>query len=333
MADQVETVTTQTVEGTPAPTETRTETVQAPKSIREHYEAAKTAQSKADQAPDAAAPGDDTKPEPETVEQPQAGDQPEEAAPSEDTLLTADEVAKLSPKERTLYEKAQKNYTIKTQELARQRKELEPWKDLISNLQDPARWKDTVRQLAQQAEILPKAEQQAVQAEAEKTVAELPEELKFLQPYFEQFGQKLLGQLQSKIDPVVASQNEIVMQKIAESTEATMKSFGEKHKGWEAHETAMTDLAKQIQPVGNMSDYDYMEMLYKLATFDMQSADRTKQIAAKIQKSAAAAETPSSGVQSERVEVALPSNLRGASSSDRLKAAFEAAKRGEHWTG
>ncbi len=93
----------------------------------------------------------------------------------------------------------------------------------------------------------------------------------------------------------------------------------------------MLAIAQTIQPTGNMSELDYLDVLYKLATHGVQSAEKTKQVVDKMRKSAENAEAPVQGVQSERVEYARPANVAQMSSRERFQAAHEAAKRGQKW--
>lgn len=281
-----------------------------------------------DQAPVISEPLDDT-PEKKTVEEPEkVADQPEKTTEDpEDTLLTADEVSKLNPKERGLYEKAQKNYTLKTQKLAADRKELEQWKPLIDQLTtnpDAA-----IEQLAQQRgmKLSKAAQDNTVEKQTEATLAELPEELAFLKPVFEAYGKKLMDTMRGEITPLKEGYSAIVSEAAAAETEATLKSFEAKYPGWQKHEKAMLDMGQKILPGKGMSDFEYMEILHRQVTAGTDEAERTKKTVEKINKSAAASESPTPGIANSRVEHALPPPDKRD-----IKAAWEAAKRGEVWT-
>lgn len=324
-----ETVTTQTVDA--GTTQGATSTGAPPPTFRDMVAAELREQSK-DQV-GTAANSDDTSAEQTAEQTQQAGDQTVEAADTEDALLTPEEVAKLSGKELDLYKKAQKNYTIKTQGLAAERKKLEPFRDLIDALQDPDRAKDTVMQLAQHVGLVSKAEEKKIEAAADGLLNGLPAELSFLRPHLEEFGKQLLAQFQSEIAPLKSQTQEIVTKTMAEATTATLSAFGKEYPGWEKYEPQMIEIGKSVQPSGNMSEMDYLKMLYKLATYDVQSAEKTKQIVEGMTKAAKAAEpsSTSSAVQSERVVYAKPANIAQMSSRERFLAGHEAAKRGQKW--
>lgn len=314
-------VTTETVNATETPAEA------VP--FREQVRAELNGQSK-DQAPETpeVKEGDDT-PAEQTAEEPKTEDQPVEAVESEDTLLTAEEVSKLSGKELDLYKKAQKNYTQKTQRLAEREKELEPFSELISALKDPVRAKETIAQLAQQAGITPRET-----APVAKPV-ELDPEYEFMRPMFQSFKdeakREALAELKAEIAPLKSQTDEIMSKSMAEATTATLTAFGKTHEGWEKHEAQMIALGKQIQPTGAMTELEYLDVLYKVATHGHQSAEQTKKVVDKMKKAAEAAEPPVQGVQSERVEYARPANIAGMSSRDRFLAAHEAGKRNQKW--
>ncbi len=68
----------------------------------------------------------------------------------------------------------------------------------------------------------------------------------------------------------------------------------------------MTELGQKLQPTSAMDETEYMEMLYHLATRDIQSAEQTKKVIAGMAKAAAAAEPSDSGVQPNRVSRKAP---------------------------
>jgi hypothetical protein len=73
-----------------------------------------------------------------------------------------------------------------------------------------------------------------------------------------------------------------------------------------------------------MGEFEYMETLYTLATAKLSEAEKTKQVIAKIDKSAAASEPATSGVSQERVAHKRPENAT-------LRDAYKAAKAGQVW--
>jgi len=302
-------------------------TPEPPKTIRDHYEAAKAAQSSSpedDQGTPEVAP-DDT-PAEQPAEQPdKVADPPTETTETQDALLTAEEVGKLSPKEKKLYEKAQKNYTQKTQALAAERKEIESWKPLMES------WKSNpdaaLEQLARQRGFSLTRPQQDTTAkeQAKEIVDQLPDELAFLEKPLETRIQKALD---ARLKPLEEREAQRNAQTAAAETKATLEAFSAKYKGWEKHEPAMMKLGEKLLPTGGMSDFEYMENLYKLATADIDKAEEAKKVVARMEKSVAAAESPTTGVAEGRVEHRKPSNI---TSQNAFREAYKAAKQGIVW--
>ncbi len=296
-----------------------TPVVSEPKTIHEHYEAAKAEQSKADQVPETVKV-DDTPPEKPAEDPDKPADQPNATGEAEDALLTTDEVAKLTPKERGLYEKAQKNYTLKTQKLAADRKEFDEWKPLIEALK--TRPAEAMEQLATQLGM-------KLQKPAQDTPAEtLPEEWSFLEPILSERDKRLEARIRAEIEPVKQAHEEAAVKAIADETASTVKAFAAKYPGWQKHEAAMLDIGKKFMPAaGAMTDFEYMEVLHKLATADQTEAEKTKKVVEKIEKAARSVEPNTSGLSEDRVVHALPPPDKRS-----IRDAYEAAKRGELWT-
>lgn len=286
-----------------------------------------------DQGPAEAKPkeGDDTSAKTPAEDPAKVADQPTEATDDTDALLTADEVAKLSPKERKLYDKAQKNYTLKTQKLAADRKEFDAQKPLMDALR--ANPMAALEEIAKHNGLtLSKAAVQdtnTVDTTTAAALAQLPEELQFLKPVFEQFGKTILATMKGELEPVRQAQATMVSAAAAAETEGTIKAFEASHPGWKKHESQMMEIGKSLIPTaGAMTDFQYMETLYKLATADMKKADQVKETVKQINKSASSVEPNTPGVADSRVEHAMPANWSTMNNSERMRASFEAAKNG-----
>ena len=283
---------------------------------------AQIAQSEKDQAQSAVS--DDT-PETKTVEEPEkVADQPEESTEEEiDALLTPEEVAALPKKERSLYEKAQKNYTLKTQALAAERKEMEQWKTLIDALQnDPD---SAIRQLAERRGL------KFAEKPVEQDNTPIPDELKFLEPIFAAREKAIEAKLEAKYGPLKEQVDSITSQAIAAETESSLAQFEAKNPGWKKYETRMLEIGQEFMPAKPMSDMKYMETLLTLAKINDTEAEKTKKVVEKINKAVASAEPNISGVPTHRVETTPPSNWTGMTDRQQLEAAMAAAKRGERW--
>lgn len=299
---------------------------EAPKGA-EAFEAARAAvkSQSSDQGAETDTATDDTSATPPAEDTTKVVDQPKEATEESDTLLTPEEEAKLSPKERTLYEKAQKNYTLKTQKLAADRKALEEWNPLIEGFKSNPR--ATLESVAAQLGLkVADQDTKTIETKTSEALAELPQELEFLRPHFESFGKKLMDSMKGELAPIKAQHEQLITEATAAETEATLKSFSAKYPGWEAHEQGMIELGKKILPGTGMSDFEYMETLYKLKTADIAEAEKTKKVVAKLNNVAKNSERQTSGIPNERVSHVLPPPDKRS-----MRDAFEAAKRGEVW--
>ena len=268
---------------------------------------------------------DDTPPA-KTVEDPEkVADPPAETTDDPDALLTPEEAATLTPKERGLYAKAQKVFTQKTQALAADRKALEEWQPLIEGMKsNPAA---TLEQVATHFGFtLSRKDATTVQKHTAEAMAGLPEELAFLKPVFEAQAAQILAAAKAEIAPIKEAHTAMVSEAAAAETLSTLKAFEKEHPGWKKHEAAMIAMGQKILPGKDMTDSEYMEILYRQVTAGIDEAERTKKTVEKINRSAAASESQTPGISDKRVEHALPPPDKR-----NIHAAFEAAKRGEVW--
>ena len=308
---------------------TAEETVNAPKG-NAAFDAARASVRASEEVP-AETPADDTPPATPPAQEPETpADEPKETGPEPDTVLTPEELAALPPKERANAEKWQAKLTQKSQALAARTKELEDWLPLIETLKtnpDAA-----IEALAQrQGFTVTKAQQDAIQKKTAELTAELPEELKFMQPIFEQFGSKLLDSVRGEIVPLKQATDQIMTQALAAETEATIKQFGAKHPGWEKHEGRMIELGHKILPAKGTTDADYMETLYTLAIAGISEAEKAKKIVDQINKSADNSEQKKSGVSESRVAQTIPAEFAKLDNKEQMRRAYEAAKSGISW--
>lgn len=262
--------------------------------------------------------GNDTTPEATpTVEDPApAADPPVETATTDDDgLLTAAEVEKLSEKERGLYEKAQKNYTLKTQKLAAERKDFEKWKPLIDAISaDP------------EAAIRKLAEERGLKFAEPVTEDTTPEELKFLEPVLSARDKQLEAKIRAELAPLKEGMDRITSEAIAAETQADEAAFEAKYPDYRKLEPRMLELAQDFIPARKMEGGKYLAILRTLALAETSEAEKTKKVVEKINKAAANADPVESGIPNSRVEHAIPPPDKRS-----MRDAWEAAKRGERW--
>jgi hypothetical protein len=265
-----------------------------------------------------------------------------ETGPTEDALLTPEEVSKLSAGDRKLYEKAQKNYTQKTQKLAAERKEWEEsrktfdsWKPLIDAFE--ANPEDTIQRIASERGLkLVKADAQdtqVIESKTAETMAELPAEWQFLTTVLNAFEQRIrqetLAEVRGELKPIKEAHDVALSNAVAAETESNLAAFTAKHPDWKKHEAKMTEMADKFQPAKPMKDTEYLEILYKLVTADLKEADQTAAIVDKINKVVEKAEPAAQSVDSSRVEHVMP---KGIDPRHRFREAAKAARQGIRWT-
>ncbi len=271
------------------------------------------------------APSDDTSKDEKPAEDPVAADQPKEPA-DEDALLTPEELAALPAKERAKAEKWQAKLTQKAQSLAAQGKEFDRWKPLITELE--ANPDAALTKLAEQRGLkLTPRQDTTVESKTTEQMAELPEEWQFMKPVFEAYGKKLLDSVRGEIAPVKEAHERMTTEAVAAETESTLERFTAKYPDWKKHEAKMLEIGTKFIPKeGSMSDFEYMETLRTLATAGISEAEKTKTVIAKINKAAENVEPNTSGMQQDRVVHTMPPPGKRD-----MRAAWEAAKRGEVW--
>ena len=306
------------------PEEKVTAVAEKPSSFKDHYEAAKSAQSSTEDQGEPPVKVDDTPPETPPAQEPEKpADEPTETGEPPDTLLSEEEVRQLSAKDRKLYEKAQKNYTQKTQKLAADRKAMEEWTPLIDGLKaDPDA---TLEKLAKERGFVlqkPETKQESTSAD------DLPEELKFLEPIFSAREKALEAKIRAEMAPVKDGLDRMTSEAIAAETQSTIAQFSAdpRYSNWKQHEARMLEIGAEFIPAKPMSDFKYMQHLYTLATAELNEAEQTKKLVTKINKSAANVDPAAPTVQDSRVEHALPPP-----GSRSMRDAWDAAKRGESW--
>lgn len=288
------------------------------------------AQSK-DQGAGAAAEDTEAAKETETVQEPEkVADEPDETTEPEDTGLTEKELAALSPKERANAEKWQAKLTQRAQKLSATEKALEEWQPLIEGMKTNPH--ATLEQVAKQLGFkISKAEAKAIENHTEAAMAELPEGLEFLKPVFEKQAAQILAAAKAEVAPIKEAHAAMVQEAAAAETQSELAAFSKEFPGWEKHEAAMIQMGERILPGKGMSTSEYMGILYREVTKGIDTAERTKKTVEKINKSAAASESPTPGVNTSRVSTVKPAEFAAMSNSQRLRAAHEAAKNGIVW--
>jgi len=239
----------------------------------------------------------------------QTPDEPQAQAPVDDgaELLSKEEIEKLKDDPAKLEAGFKSAFTKKTQELAEQRKQLEPYQQLIRSYEtDP---KGTVKQLYEhffpQQDATPKQAAQATNAFLDQLRTGLGPELSFLAdrmaPALENLMQSYVG---NQIAPV---QERLEAEAAEREVNAELSAFEVKHPDWKQHEEKMAEIGRRFHPAPDPltgqppSTEEYMDTLYKLATFDISNAAKETEMLKRMTASAGKSESPSSGTPENRV--------------------------------
>lgn len=183
--------------------------------------------------------------------------------------------------------------TKKFQDLATQRKEMEPYLGFIKALDEDPRAAVTAigRQLGLKIEGAEEKTQEQIATEASDQIT--AEVKKHLGPEYEDLADRFIPAIRAVAEkvakqyaePLVKRQDEIIRDSAMRESKAVIESFAKAHPDWQKHEAAMVELSNKLRPEG-MDEMEYMETLYHLATRDASEGDTAKRLADRMSKSA-----------------------------------------------
>lgn len=216
----------------------------------------------------------------------------------------------------------QKAFTQKTQALAAKRKEAEQALAFVNQLQtDPL---NTLKALANQvgADITLPTRQDKVKEATDQLYEKFKSVLgedgaRELMPAFEEMIGRMMAPIRHNLQMNAAKEAE-VLSKVA------IEALTDRHADWKKFEPRMMEIAKQIQVSDNISEDDYLEYLYVLASKDQAVADETSKKIDKINKAAKASEPSARTVAPGKVATAPAGKVS-------FKQAAAAALRGERF--
>ncbi len=153
-----------------------------------------------------------------------------------------------------------------------------------------------------------------------------------LGPAITKVVERLTATTVGKATEPLKKQTETLLSKAAqEQTDTVMKAFGEKHPDWKTHEAAMFELSQRLQPNGTMTELEYLDHLYAIATretpearaktIEQQVAEGVKAAIAKMTKGAETTETRTDATPERHVR-------RRATGAISFQEAHELAKQG-----
>jgi hypothetical protein len=251
------------------------------------------------------------------------GSTDDDADDDEGLGLSAEDLAaiKADPKLKALYKSLHEGFTTKTQKLAAGDRLLRAFQS------DPS---GTVKALAQRAGVKladesPKPDvRAALQTELTSAVGE--DLAAQLLPIFEKVAGKIA---ESQIAPLRAELDQQMARSVEEQSALVQEAFLQKYPDAKKYEREMMEAAKSIRPVTGSNAVKYLETLYLLATQQKKSGGTAARAVERMVKATSAGERPG-GTPGNRV-AAAPPDMSKMTKSQKLRAALDAAKRGERW--
>lgn len=210
--------------------------------------------------------------------------------------------------------------TKKFQRLSKARKIVEPYADFISAFEEDQIGAATA--LAEQLGI--KVEKPKNEAEAEKAAVKLSERVAAkikaaLGPDYEDLADKIAaGVHEAGVEmfnelaaPIIEDQKRLINDSAMTVANTVIKDFEKAHPDWKKHEKAMTAMMAKHPPSGKVTEREYLEDIYTLATNRKAIGEKVKKTIAKmtrnVQRSEGKSRTASDKTVSKGPAGKLPS--------------------------
>jgi hypothetical protein len=263
----------------------------------------------------------------------EVADDDESESEDEDTLLSQADIDQLKGKPEELAKKLNQAWTKKTQLLATERKQLEPYLGLIEQLNgDEVQQKRAVAALAAHLGMNLGEGTKAERQEQAKELGEiLMEDVRAaLGPEYGDLADRLAPAMQKVAErvasevakPLAAEQHRLLTDVAARESAAAVQVFEKTHPDFKKHEAAMVALSKKLQPNG-MSEQEYLSTLYAVVTASGKQGDAVKKAIKRINDST---KSGSDGPRVPAREVKVTPT-----GTPSFAEAAEAAERGEVW--
>lgn len=266
-------------------------------------------------------------------------------------LISAEEYATVKDDPAAFRKALLKGFTQKTQQLAKERGELGDWvkiRDAVNEdhvaaltalaaqfgleIRNPEADTSRGSTTATTTQVATDAGDQAVaKLKAALSKVGLDEIADELTPIIREIAEGAAGKAN---EPIRAHQEQLIEESAKREADATLDGFGKTHPDWKPGndvDKAMARIAGQFEikrdpKTGKalMSDTEYLDAVYFLATKDAQIAKAAQEAIDRMTTSAQAAERTTSSVAGDKVSKTPP---KGAKFDD----AYQAAKRGERW--
>ena len=225
--------------------------------------------------------------------------------------------------------------TKKFQQLAATRQALEPYADFIRDYQRNPR--QAAASLAESLGL--EVKQPKTEEESEAAVKTMSDQIRervreALGPEYEDIADKIGAAITNAsslivneaVRPLKEGQEKLIAETAGREATQALDALTKRHPDWRKHEKKMFDLSRKIQMVpGEMSEAEYLDSLYALATADGLAGDAAKKAAkrmnASAKKAAGERSVPASAVTRSPAGGKLPS----------FGEAAAAARRGERF--
>lgn len=185
--------------------------------------------------------------------------------------------------------------TKKFQKIAETRKQLEPYADFITEYErDPRQAAiDLVESLGIEVKK-PKSVEQS-----EKVVAALSDQInakvrEALGDEYEDVADKLGKAIhdaaslmvEEAVKPLKETQNALISDSAAREASTALEAFAKRHPDWKKYDAQMTALSRKFKPGEGVTEHEYLDTLYNLASAGGKEGDAVKRAAKRMNASA-----------------------------------------------
>lgn len=273
--------------------------------------------------------GDADEKEEEVAEGDDADDD-EESEESDEPLIDDEKFNALKDDPAALRKELQKAATKKFQRASAARKAVEPYAEFIAAFEsDPT---GAALELAEQMGL--KVEKPKSEAEAEKAAVKLSDRVSAaikekLGPDYEDLADKIAaGVYEAGVEmfnelsaPLKRDQATLIKDTANTQAAVVIKAFEKDHPDWKKHEKTMTALMTKMPPSGKVTEREYLENIYTLATQRKSVGEKVKKTIAKmtrnVQRSEGKSRTASDKTVSKGPSGKLPSWDEAAAAAQR----------------
>lgn len=222
-------------------------------------------------------------------------DDADEGGEDDKPLLSQKRIDELKNDPDKLHKELNAAATKKFQRLAETRKKLEPYADFINSYENNPR--EAARQLAERLglEFVKPKSQAASEAAVVKLSDQIHAKVKAaLGEEYADLADRLSGAItdaatlitDEAVKPLKEGQDTLISESAMRESKAALDAFTEKNPNWKKHEKAMVALTKKY-PVGEgVSEAEYLDSIFYLATRNGREGDAVKKVSKKMADSA-----------------------------------------------